>query len=70
MALAEVPEIGASGETARIYSELRQELEVPLVTLVWRYLAVLPDVLSWAWATVRPVTGSLELRNGLNLALI
>ncbi|WP_419900272.1 hypothetical protein [Roseomonas sp. USHLN139] len=64
MAIAEVHEVEAVGDTAAIYAELRQELGLPLVNLIWRHFAALPGVLPWARATVRPVTRSLEVQQG------
>ncbi|WP_159992487.1 hypothetical protein [Roseomonas sp. 18066] len=64
MTIAEIHEADAAGETAAIYAELRQELGLPLVNLIWRHFAALPGVLPWAWSTVRPVMRSLEVLQG------
>jgi hypothetical protein len=65
MSLTEVHEAEAPEETAAIYAELRRALGVPLVNLIWRHFAALPGVLPWAWATVRPVAGAVDLRDGV-----
>jgi hypothetical protein len=57
-----VPENGASGETARVFADLRATLNVPFVNLIWRHLATLPDALPWIWDTVKPLYVSAELR--------
>jgi hypothetical protein len=44
----------ARGETAVLFDEIRRGLGVPVVNLIWRHLATLPDGLAWAWAAVGP----------------
>lgn len=53
--LGEVPEGSEGSEVARIYSDIRGQLGVPMVNLVYRHLASAPGMLAWAWASVRPV---------------
>jgi len=67
-----VTEAAASGETARIFADLRATLGVGVVNLIWRHIATFPDALPWAWATVKPIYVSgrvameaLRLKSGL-----
>lgn len=64
----------ATGETAAIFVDIRQVLEVDVVNLIWRHLATIDGALPWAWSTLRPfyVDGSVgreatELREELTL---
>ena len=50
-----VLESAASGETAEIYSDIRQTLGTSVVNLIWRNLATIPGALPWTWSTVRPL---------------
>ena len=60
--LPERPEADATGETARIYGEIRRLGGVPMVALIFRHFATLPGALDWAWAAVGPAwrTGRLQ----------
>ena len=53
--LAEINEKDATGEIARIFSEIRHLWGVPYVSAIHRHLATRPGVLEWAWAAVGPV---------------
>ena len=53
-----IRETEATGETARLFADIRNLLGVNVVNLIWRHLATLPDCLPWAWAAVRPVYAS------------
>lgn len=53
--IAEVSPAAASGETARIYGEIRRLTGGPLVALIYRHLATLPGVLEALWAGVAPL---------------
>jgi hypothetical protein len=66
MPFSELIESEAPPEISLVYDELRTAIGIPVVNLIWRHLASLPDVLSWAWTTVRPVTGSTILAEGIN----
>jgi hypothetical protein len=66
MPFSELIESEASPEISLVYDELRTAIGIPVVNLIWRHLASLPDVLSWAWTTVRPVAGSTILAEGIN----
>lgn len=49
-----VGEAEARGDTAALFADIRRALGVPVVNLIWRHLATLPDGLEWAWTSVRP----------------
>ncbi|ETX00709.1 MAG: hypothetical protein ETSY1_10205 [Candidatus Entotheonella factor] len=53
--LAELSEQNATGEIARIYTEIRELCAVPYVSSLQRHLATRTGWLEWAWAIVRPV---------------
>jgi hypothetical protein len=61
--LEEVGEATAAGEVAAIYEEIRTTTGVPFVSLLYRHLAVEPDVLERAWAAVAPVLCSPDGRS-------
>jgi hypothetical protein len=50
-----VAEADATGEIAALYADIRATLGVPLVNLIWRSLAAIPDGLAWAWPAVKPL---------------
>jgi hypothetical protein len=52
--LPEVPEADATGTVAATYTDIRLVLGLPLVNLVYRYLATTPGLLERAWAELRP----------------
>jgi hypothetical protein len=52
--LAELPESAATGPMAGLYSDIRAVLVLPMVNLVYRYLATRPGVLEQCWADLRP----------------
>ena len=56
-----ITEAEATGEIADIYSDIRATLGVPVVNLIWRHLATMPDALPWTWSTVRPLYASGEV---------
>ena len=58
--LPELQESDASPETRAIYDEIRRLKGAPMVALIWRHLATLPDVLPGAWSSIAPV-----LRSGM-----
>ncbi|MGE4218812.1 MAG: hypothetical protein AB7G39_05130 [Alphaproteobacteria bacterium] len=53
-----VPEAEATGIVADIYEDMRRTLGIPVINLVWRHFAALPDGLQWAWETARPLYAS------------
>jgi hypothetical protein len=50
-----VTEAAATGETARMFADIRRVLGVEVVNLIWRHLATIPGALSWAWGMLRPL---------------
>ena len=50
-----ITEAAATGETAAIFADIRQVLEVDVVNLIWRHLATIDGALPWAWGTLRPI---------------
>ena len=52
--LAELPDDQATGAIAVIYEEIRRFSGVPYVSSLQRYLATMPGVLEWVWASLRP----------------
>lgn len=56
-----ITEAEATGEIAAIYTDIRATLGVPVVNLIWRYLATMPGALPWTWSTVRPLYASGEV---------
>lgn len=62
--MSEFPQIypcDASPEIAAIYADIRAISGVPMVNLIWRHFAALPEVIQWAWKGVRPLVGSQEM---------
>jgi hypothetical protein len=57
-----ITEAAATGETAAIFTDIRQVLGVDVVNLIWRHLATIDGALPWAWGTLRPfyVDGSVR----------
>ena len=53
-----IPEADATCEIAAIYGDIRETLGVPVVNLIWRHLATMPDALPWTWSVVRPIYAS------------
>jgi hypothetical protein len=56
-----ITEAAATGDTAAIFTDIRQVLGVDVVNLIWRHLATIDGALPWAWGTLRPayVDGSV-----------
>jgi hypothetical protein len=50
-----IAEADAKGEIADLYADIRATLGTPLVNLIWRALAAVPDGLAWAWPSVKPL---------------
>jgi hypothetical protein len=53
-----IPEAEADGEIAALYADIRDTLGVPVVNLIWRNLATIPNGLQWAWTTAKPLYAS------------
>lgn len=62
--LTELKESDASGRIAEIYTDIRYSLGVPMVNLIFRHLATVPDCLEWLWEQV----GSLYVSGALTAA--
>jgi hypothetical protein len=52
--IAELAERDATGQVQEIYTAIRELCGVPMVALIWRHLATLPDALPWAWELMGP----------------
>jgi hypothetical protein len=50
--LAELKESAATGQIADIFTDLRYSVGVPMVNLIFRHLATVPDCLEWLWGHV------------------
>ena len=50
----ELAELDASGHKAAIYADIRRWGGVPMVALIFRHLATLPDALEWMWQALGP----------------
>lgn len=53
-----VPSIGeaeATGEIAKLYTDIRKTLGMSFVNLIWRNLASIPGGLRWTWETMKPL---------------
>jgi hypothetical protein len=50
-----VDESDATGETAEIFADIRQTMNLPLVTSIWRGLAGIEDGLPIAWQLTKPI---------------
>lgn len=55
-----VVEADATGETARIFADIRETLGSPVVNLIWRHLATVDGGLEWAWTAARPIYASRQ----------
>lgn len=53
-----ITEAEATGDIAAIYADIRATLGVPVVNLIWRYLATMPGALAWTWGSLRPLYAS------------
>lgn len=57
MAISQIPEVreaDAPAEVRKLYADIRATVGIPFVSLVYRYLATVPDALEYAWAVGRP----------------
>lgn len=50
-----VVEAEATGETARVFADIRATTGSPVVNLIWRHFATIPGGLEWAWTAARPI---------------
>jgi hypothetical protein len=56
--LPELPEAQATGGKREIYEEIKTLCGVPIVALIYRHLATIPEGLEWTWALLRPAMAS------------
>ncbi|MEM7033770.1 MAG: hypothetical protein AAF629_29770 [Chloroflexota bacterium] len=50
-----IAEADATGETAKIFADIRQTMEIPLITSVWRILVDVDEGLRPAWEVTKPL---------------
>ena len=50
-----ISEAEATGRTAEIFADIREVMQIPLITSIWRVLADFDGGLEAAWAAVRPI---------------
>lgn len=53
--LSEIRESEAPEAITALYDDIKTATGIPQVNLIWRHLATRPEMLAWAWDTVRPV---------------
>lgn len=53
-ALPEIRENAAPPDIAALYADMRAVMGVPLVNLIYRHIATVPNGLAWVWSAVRP----------------
>lgn len=58
-----IAEADAIGDTAALFADIRATLGVPVVNLIWRHLATIPEALPWAWSTLKPHYASGVIAN-------
>lgn len=69
MLFPEVPERDAHGAIALLYADIRRTLQVPMVNLIYRHMATIPDCLPWAWGILREHYGSTAMAVGIQSVL-
>jgi len=50
-----ISEAEATGRTAEIFADIRDVMQIPIITSIWRVLADFDGGLEAAWAAVRPI---------------
>ncbi len=50
-----IAEDEATGETAAIFADIRNTMQIPLLTSIWRILAGVEDGLSATWNAAKPI---------------
>jgi hypothetical protein len=65
MLFPEVPERDAHGATAVLYADIRRTLQVPMVNLIYRHMAAIPECLPWAWGILREHYASAAMAAGI-----
>lgn len=53
-ALPEIRENAATADIAALYADVRAVTGVPMVNLIYRHIATVPNGLAWVWSIVRP----------------
>lgn len=53
--LPEIKEEDASGRVAALYDDIRAVIGVPIVNLIFRHMATVPECLDWTWEALRPL---------------
>jgi len=53
--VAAISEAEATGETAAIFADIRQTMQIPLITSIWRTLVDIEGGLSAVWNVARPL---------------
>ncbi|GAB5559817.1 MAG: hypothetical protein SynsKO_14640 [Synoicihabitans sp.] len=61
-----IEESAATGEVAEIFADIRNVMDIPLVTSIWRCLAGVPEALPTTWAAIRPLMSSGEIETLLH----
>ncbi|MDB3954324.1 halocarboxylic acid dehydrogenase DehI family protein [Alphaproteobacteria bacterium] len=58
----EIYEEEAIGRTAEIYDDIRTTLQLPMVNMIYRRLAINEEALDWCWENMKPVilTGAID----------
>lgn len=69
MLFPEVAERDARGAIALLYADIRRTLQVPMVNLIYRHMAAIPDCLPWAWGILREHYGSTAMAVGVQSVL-
>jgi hypothetical protein len=69
-----VAEAAATGETARLFADIRATVGARVVNLVWRHLATIDGGLPWTWGAVKPLylkgvpdRAAIRFREGMQL---
>lgn len=63
LSLKPIPENQASGEVAQIYASIKQTFGLSTVPIIFQYLAVFPDYLSYIWQQALENLNALEFKN-------
>ena len=51
--LSAISEADATGETAKIFADIRATMKLPMLTSIWRTLAGVPDGLQATWKAIK-----------------
>ena len=61
-----IDEKEAIGETAKIFKDIRETMNIPLITSIWRSLAEIDDSLKKIWTIARPIYETQNPEKKLN----